>query len=313
VVPEGPKRCDEVSSGPLAAADVLAVLKAACRADVMVFKPGNVSLRSPGHGMCAQDFLLSAEVSLPCLLERDMRLGERVHAAVAATRRAVGCNTNLGILLLLAPLAEAALGAGPGGLPERLAACLVEARAEPARAWFDAIRLAAPGGLGTSDRFDVSDTACTSATLGDAMQHAAPRDRIARQYVSDYADVFEIGVRAVDAVAAGDAMLAAYLAFLTRFDDTHVLRKFGAERAAWVRAEARPVAALLKACDNPAALTGSLEGLDEAFKRVGVNPGTSADLAVASLAAAGLIDLLAQGQKGSGAHAGWFDAAFQQH
>lgn len=293
--------------------DVLAVLRAACRADVLVFKPGNVSLRSPGHGMQAQDFLTSADVSLPLLIERGPCVGARVHAAVAATRDAVGCNTNLGILLLLAPLAEAALRPGGACLRTRLATCLAEIRAEPAAPWLAAIRQASPGGLGRADELDATDEGCTTGTLGDAMRHACARDRIAWQFMSDFEDIFTVGVPVIDAADTGQATLAAYLAFLTQFDDTHVVRKFGNARAAWVRALARPVAALQKACDNPRALAGSLEGLDEAFKRVGVNPGTSADLTVASLAAAGLIDLLRQGRSGPGTHAGWFDAAFQQY
>jgi len=299
--------------GPLEPAAVLAVLGAACRADVEVFKPGNVSLRAPGHGMSAQDFLLSAEVALPCLVDSGRALGERVHAAVAATRQAVGCNTNLGILLLLAPLAEAALRPGSRDLRARLVSCLAAARAGSAAPWLAAIRLAAPGGLGQSERFDVVAAEDTDATLGAVMRHAAGRDRIAHQYTQDFEDVFEIGVKTIRQAHPGRATLAAYLAFLTRLDDTHVVRKFGPARAEWVRAQAGPVAALVKACDNPRALAGSLEDLDEVFKRVGVNPGTSADLTVASLAASGLIDLLVTGRSRPGTDAGWFDALFQHH
>jgi len=298
-----------------AAADpeaVHAVLLAACRADVAVFKPGNVSIRSPGHGMQAEDFITSATVALPRLLERTACVGPRVQAAVAATQRAVGCNTNLGILLLLAPLAEAALRPGRGGLRTRLRACLPEIRAEPVAPWLAAIRLAAPGGLGRSERLDATDQAPAVGTLGDAMQHAASRDRIAHQYLHDFEDVFDVGLATVRSMMTGHATLAAYLAFLTRFKDTHVQRKHGEACAEWVRVRARPVADLQKACDNPPALTGSLEDLDEVLKRVGVNPGTSADLTVASLAAAGLDDLLMPGRSARGTHVQWFDAVFHQ-
>jgi len=292
---------------------VLAVLQAACRADVQVFKPGNVSIRSPGHGMCARDFLVSAAAALPHLLDRSHTVGERVHAAVAATRLAVGCNTNLGILLLLAPLAEAALQARPGRLRERLAAVLPAIRAEEAAPWLAAIRLASPAGLGHSERLDATaEVGTVGGTIGDAMQHAACRDRIARQYTDDFADVFDIGIAAVVATSPGLATLSAYLSFLVAFDDTHIVRKHGAALAGQVRDMARPVADLCKACDNPAALIGSLEGLDEALKRVGVNPGTSADLTVASLAAASLNDLLERTDAYPESRTDWFDAVFGQ-
>ncbi|MGH2822360.1 MAG: triphosphoribosyl-dephospho-CoA synthase, partial [Thermoleophilaceae bacterium] len=69
---------------------------ASCRLDVLAFKPGNVSLPSPGHGMTATDFLTSTEAVAPILSATGLSLGRRVLMSVEATRRAVGCNTNLG-------------------------------------------------------------------------------------------------------------------------------------------------------------------------------------------------------------------------
>jgi triphosphoribosyl-dephospho-CoA synthase len=297
-------------------ARVLKVLMAACRADVAVFKPGNVSVRSPGHGMTARDFLTSAEHALPSLLDLERSLGERVHAAVVATRQAVGCNTNLGILLLLAPLAEAALEPCAEPLRIRVARSLQRIRQEDAAPLLEAIRHAAPGGLGRSEHLDANESGGESGrqagTIGDAMQHAADRDRIARQYMLDFADVFAIGMAAVKAARRGHETLSAYLSFLTAFDDTHVVRKHGTDVARWVREAACPVAEHLKACENPPALIRSLEGLDEAFKRVGVNPGTSADLTVASLAAASLVDLLEQNDASPESCTDWLDAVFGQ-
>ena len=79
----------------------------ACELDVAVRKPGNVSLASPGHGMHAAMFIASAEAAAGPLFEPGARVGERIEAAVAATWAVAGCNTNLGILLLCAPIAKA--------------------------------------------------------------------------------------------------------------------------------------------------------------------------------------------------------------
>ncbi|MGE3771807.1 MAG: triphosphoribosyl-dephospho-CoA synthase, partial [Gammaproteobacteria bacterium] len=92
----------------LAPALVAACYRAACRYDVLAAKPGNVSVDSPGHGMQARDFLLSARASAPPLCAGARGVGEAVREAIAATWAAVGCNTNLGIVLLAAPLAQAA-------------------------------------------------------------------------------------------------------------------------------------------------------------------------------------------------------------
>jgi len=79
----------------------------ACSLDVAVRKPGNVSRASAGHGMQAEAFLASARAAAGPLFARGEPVGARIEAAVAATRAAVSCNTNLGILLLCAPLAAA--------------------------------------------------------------------------------------------------------------------------------------------------------------------------------------------------------------
>ena len=92
----------------------------ACVADVTAFKPGNVSLASPGHGMTADAFLRSADASAPHMARAGIRLGRRVWLSVSATRSAVGCNTNLGIVLLCAPLIQAAMDFPRHGLRDAI-------------------------------------------------------------------------------------------------------------------------------------------------------------------------------------------------
>ena len=90
--------------GSAARRDLARVYREVCALDVLALKPGNVGVGRPGHGMRAADFLRSAAVSAGPLSAPGLPLGERVYGAVAATRAAVGCNTNLGIILLCAPL-----------------------------------------------------------------------------------------------------------------------------------------------------------------------------------------------------------------
>lgn len=79
----------------------------ACEIEIQAFKPGNVSVYSPAHDMSAEDFIKSAAVSAPAICNSDYSLGEKIFYAVQATRQAVHCNTNLGIVLLCAPLIQA--------------------------------------------------------------------------------------------------------------------------------------------------------------------------------------------------------------
>src|ERR1700761_5786289 len=79
----------------------------ACALDVATPKPGNVSAQSPGHGMTADQFVASAHASLDALFTPGARVGQRILDAITRTRAVAGCNTNLGIVLLVAPLAAA--------------------------------------------------------------------------------------------------------------------------------------------------------------------------------------------------------------
>ena len=80
----------------------------ACLAELDAPKPGNVHRFAPGHRMEVKDFIRSAEASAAPIAAKGARVGRRVRAAVEATLLAVGQNTNLGIILLCAPLAAAA-------------------------------------------------------------------------------------------------------------------------------------------------------------------------------------------------------------
>src|SRR4051812_47223437 len=86
--------------------------RAACRAELRALKPGNVHVFADGHRMTMRDFEVSAEVSASCLAAPGARVGTRVRGAVEATATAVRSNTNLGIVLLCAPLAAAAEAGG---------------------------------------------------------------------------------------------------------------------------------------------------------------------------------------------------------
>jgi triphosphoribosyl-dephospho-CoA synthase len=262
----------------------------ACLAELDAPKPGNVHRFVPGHGMSFVDFVRSAEASAAPIAARGARVGVRVRRAVEATLSAVGQNTNLGIILLCAPLA-AAIETAHGALRPALADVLDSLDRADAADAFWAIAAANPGGLGRATRHDVNAPA--TATLREAMAEAATRDRIARQYVTGYEDIFSLGLPAL-AVARrrpGDARwstLAVYLTFLAAAPDTHIVRKFDPVTAESIRHEAAEWRDALAAAHDPEEMTESLLSWDKALKARGINPGTSADLTVATLFASSL-------------------------
>jgi triphosphoribosyl-dephospho-CoA synthase len=266
---------------------IAAAFRAACAAELDAPKPGNVHRFAGGHGMAVADFLASAAAAAGPLCTPGGGLGARILGAVEATRAAVGQNTNLGIVLLAAPLAMAAEEQG-GTLRARLSRVLADAGRADAQAAFRAIVLAAPAGLEAAAH-DVRAPA--RVRLSTAMAAAAGRDRIAWNWAHGFADVFEIGLPALAAAPGPWPALAAYLCFLVAFPDSHVMRKHGTDAATALQAAARPWPARLAAAADPVALLPALLDWDAALKRQGINPGTSADLTVASLFARQLLDL----------------------
>ena len=275
-------------------ADVAAAAQLACLLEVSAPKPGNVSPGRHFHDTRYEDFLASAVAIGPALSDATLHpLGTTVRSAVEATRRWTRSNTNLGIVLLLAPLARAALRSGEpapsgarGALRERLARVLAETTVADAAQVYAAIRQAGPGGLGETAAEDVSDT--PTVTLREAMALAADRDAVAREYVTDFALTFEVGVPAVRAARQEglgwtEAAVEAYLTLLASTPDTHIARKLGQAEAETVSRRAGEV----RAAGGTRSDVGrkALAALDAELRdpRNRRNPGTTADLTCAAL------------------------------
>jgi triphosphoribosyl-dephospho-CoA synthase len=260
----------------------------ACELELQAFKPGNVSVYSEGHDMTVADFRTSAKVSAEPLCNHDYTLGEKIYYAVKATREAVGCNTNLGIILLCAPLIAAASQLRPTeALRQGLSRVLAATTLSDADWVFKAIALAAPGGLGKSDEQDVNQHA--SVTLTEAMRLASDKDRIALQYISDYEIIFDFSLpiyyNYLDRWEDRNnwAVVALYTNLLSQFPDSHIERKYGdcysgmvAERMGFLNKE-------LSKATNPECVKAVLYEIDQEFKSKKINPGTTADLTVATV------------------------------
>ena len=267
------------------AARIADAFRSACRAELAALKPGNVHVFAHGHRLTTEQFMRSADAAAAPLSTHGARIGQRILGAVEATQDAVGTNTNLGIILLCAPLAAAA-EADHADLRSALAKVLDDLDTVDAGLAFRAIVRAAPAGLGHAAENDVTRPA--RVTLRQAMADAAERDRVARQYVTAYADVFERGLPRLAAAKARSwaeawTTSAIYLGFLAGFPDTHIVRKYGPAVAEEVQQSAIDFQGRLQSSWDPSRLTDELLAWDAALKARNINPGTSADLTVATL------------------------------
>jgi triphosphoribosyl-dephospho-CoA synthase len=256
----------------------------ACVWEATARKPGNVHRFRDFDDATYLDFVLSAAAVTPELTAACQRpVGETVLACVRATRRVVATNTNLGIVLLLAPLA-----AVPDGEPLRpgVGRVLAALTVDDARRAYEAIRLARPGGLGRSAEEDVAGE--PTRTLREVMALAADRDLVARQYANGFEEVFAVGVPALEAglretAALEAAIVRAHLELMAQYPDTLIARKCGPDVAKEAATRARHV--LDAGWPALSADRAALAEFDAWLRADGHrrNPGATADLLTACL------------------------------
>lgn len=299
--------------GVVTAADVAAAAQLACLLEASAPKPGNVS---PGRHFADaryEDFLASAVAIGGPIAEAGTRpVGETVRLAVEATARWTRSNTNLGIVLLLAPLARAAVGSDPlhaathgvrppdtrrltgsdpqtrgdSRLREAVRGVLDATTVDDAREVYAAIRLASPGGLGRAESQDVAGE--PDVTLLEAMRLAAHRDGIAREYATAFETIFASGAPVLararrDGLAWNDAVVETFLTLLAAAPDSHVARRAGAAIAAGV--SQRAATALAAGGVRTPEGRHAIEEMDRALRSTDntANPGTTADLTAAAV------------------------------
>jgi triphosphoribosyl-dephospho-CoA synthase len=253
----------------------------ACLLEIAAPKPGNVHRGADFEDVSFTDFAASSVAIGPAMERAPQGVGAAALAAVQATREIAATNTNLGIILLLAPLAACA-----SATQSEAARVLASLDAEDSRLVYEAIRLAQPGGLGKEQEMDVAGEA--PADLLAAMRHAADRDLVARQYVNGFEQVFHCAAPwLVEGRSAGwpmsTAIVHAHLRMMSEFPDSLIARKCTA--AAAKRAADMAAHALASGTPDDESFWRAVGDLDFWLRSDGHrrNPGTTADLITAGL------------------------------
>jgi triphosphoribosyl-dephospho-CoA synthase len=289
--------------------DVVSAAQLACLLEVSAPKPGNVCPGHRFHDMGIEAFMASAvAIGEPLRHAGEWPLGRIIRGAVEATARWSRANTNLGMVLLLAPLVRAASRGVDGedgpvttsAVRRGVQRVLDETTVEDAREVYAAIRRATPGGLGTAPDQDIA--ADPTMTLLEVMRLAADRDDVAREYATGFDITFATAVPALtgarrDDLSWEDAIVETFLVLLAARPDTHVRRRAGAAAAAAVSRQAAE--ALAAGGVRSDAGRRTIADMDRALRGPThlLNPGTTADLTTAAifvvLAAGGWHDRMA--------------------
>jgi triphosphoribosyl-dephospho-CoA synthase len=272
----------------------------ACLLEASAPKLGNVHPAAHFDNMSVVHFLSSAITVGPSFGQAANRsVGRLVLDSVLATRQAVGCNTNLGTLLLIAPLARASAltRAGLDGLQAAVGEVLHSMTDTDCADVYSAIRAAQPGGLGKREQDDVSDTAPRDLLV--AMAGAPRTDAVARQYINNFEDIFGSLVPwLIEALSHCqqplEAICRVQLRWLAHEPDGLIVRKVGLPRATEVQQRAARVLHATSAwpLSQPLAQQPAAIEFDQFLRSDGhrLNPGTTADL----IAAATLVVLLSR-------------------
>lgn len=268
-------------------------IELACLMEATARKPGNVHPGASFVDLHYSDFVKAASaIAEPLTTTRKSGLGAAILEAVIATRAATGTNVNLGIILLLAPLAAVPEGIS---LKTGITDVLNGTSVDDAEQVFAAIRHAQPGGLGKASTQDVSER--PTVTLQQAMSFAAERDRIAEQYVTDFALVFDARDHFCKLFQNMDweqAIIELQIWMMSKWPDTLIVRKCGHVVAQEATARAKELVEILNS--GAKIPKDRLNEFDAWLRADGHrrNPGTTADLIAAVLFAAardGLVKL----------------------
>ena len=259
----------------------------ACEKEVSSPKPGNVNCFSGGHNMQVADFIKSAHAIAHSLSQADLPVGQMILQAIKATRTVVDCNTNLGIVLLFAPLCKAIQRCEKiEQLPIELEKVLNNLTIQDAIDGYEAIRLAEAGGLGTSEQQDINSE--PSITLKEAMFLAKDYDSVAAQYINNYQEIWQIGLsNLTSSIKCGESVVwasaFAYLNLLSALPDTLICRKHGLKCAQEIQEQANDLLSFSLENSKLPDMESRIISWDNELKQRAINPGTTADLTATSL------------------------------
>ena len=259
-------------------------LETACVLEAAARKPGNVHPQASFEDLEFENFLDAAKVTGRVMSQvNQLGLGQAVLETVLETRRLTGSNVNLGITLLLAPLA--AVDASQS-LADGIRSVLHGIDLYDTELVYTAIRCVCAGGLGEVPDQDISQR--PKLPLLECMALAKHRDAIALQYCQHFEQILNDGRQVFlkwtqQGYDWETSIIGTQLEMMQRMPDSLIVRKCGIETAQDSALLAKRV--LAAGWPNSSHGRMMLQDFDDWLRADGHrrNPGTTADMIAAVL------------------------------
>ena len=280
-------------------------------------KPGNVHRTRDFHDMVFEDFLISGVAIGDTIREaathaleinnsisfKEASLGKYILQSVKETDKWIANNTNLGIIMLLTPIAmSAAISSNLDELRENIHKIIVNSTVIDTIALYEAIGIADAGGMGDQEEFSVGSEEATkelienNLNIFDVLDISSSWDSLAMELTNKMPVTFDIGypmfLKLKKESSINSATVITFLTILSQVPDTLISRKYGDEKAKEVSTLAMEVLDSLGSdtSDDMVEFNKKLKEFDDYLFENKLNPGTTADLTASSIMVSYLAD-----------------------
>ncbi|MDR2873988.1 MAG: triphosphoribosyl-dephospho-CoA synthase [Methanobrevibacter sp.] len=269
-------------------------------------KPGNVHRTRDFHDMIFEDFLISGIVIGNVVKEAskhgyeinqskkydNAQIGKYILKAVKETDKWIANNTNLGIVMMIIPIAiSGVMSNNLKELRNNIGLLMNNTTPFDAVSLYKAINIANAGGMGNQDEFDVSNDKAQDKLLSkkqsmyDVLKISASWDSLANELTSKMPITFDIGFKTFTnyrkTYSINNSTVLTFLRILSNVPDTLISRKYSKEKAEEISILSKE----LLECDDffTSSFNRKLKEFDDFLFENKLNPGTTADLTASSI------------------------------
>jgi len=307
---------------PLSDIEIAQAVQIASLLEASAAKPGNVYPTKNFKDLNYHHFLYSSAAVFPAFLNLENKsVGKIILEGVKQTHSFIKTNTNLGILLLIAPLAAAYAGLRKKNLvktdnkeelkqllQQEISLILNNLTRKDAELAYEAINYSKAGNLAEVEDGDIKDR--VELTLYQAMKLAQNRDQIAAEYVNDFSFTFNFAYPVFKKnqkkfSKLNDVIIQSYLEILAEHPDTLIARKWGNDFAVEISEKTKKLLNKLKNITDYKIRKQEIQKFDKYLrsKEEKINPGTTADF----IAAVIFLEILISGKEIITNWANWGD------